>query len=302
MAVNMDGAIAYAKRFVGKVPYDMNGPRDPERGTADCSSFVYWSVVRGGGGKQWQYAWAPSTVTMPQWLYDNGFELIADNKSWNMQKGDIVIWGEPGNSYGANGHTGICLDNQNWIEETGYIMNVGVFNHDQRLAQAGYPYWQVFRVKGGSKPAPSKPKPSKPKPSKPKTHAQAVLESPAIHQGNAWGKLEVLDMPKKNKLHVRGWLVPDKPTGPIGTYAYIIIMQHGTNKELARVQSAGFKRADVKKQYGYKGGEHLGFDVTADVGWMKGKKVDIILRRCNKANGEGAVNDVRIKDIYLTIV
>ncbi len=51
MAVNMDGAIAYAKRFVGKVPYSMTGPRDPERGTADCSSFVYWAVVRGGGGK-----------------------------------------------------------------------------------------------------------------------------------------------------------------------------------------------------------------------------------------------------------
>lgn len=292
MAVNMDGAIAYAKRFVGKVPYDMTGPRDPERGTADCSSFVYWSVVRGGGAKQWQHAWAPSTVTMPQWLYANGFELIADNKSWNMQKGDIVIWGEPGNSYGANGHTGICLDSQNWIEETGYIMNVGIFNHDQRLAQAGYPYWQAFRVKGGNKPTPSKPK----------THAQAVLESPAIHQGNAWGKLEVLDMPSKNKLHVRGWLVPDKPTGPIGAYAYIIIMQHGTNKELTRVQSAGIKRADVKKVYGYKGGEHLGLDVTVDAGWLKGKKVDVILRRCNKANGEGAVNDVRIKDIYLTIV
>ena len=79
-------------------------------------------------------------------------------------------------------------------------------------------------------------------------------------------------------------------------------MEHGTNKELARVQSAGFKRADVKKTYGYKGGEHLGFDVTLNVDWMKGKKVDVILRRCNKANGEGAVNDVRIKDIYLTIV
>ncbi|MDV4829871.1 CHAP domain-containing protein [Enterococcus faecium] len=298
MAVNMDGAIAYAKRFVGKVPYSMTGPRDPERGTADCSSFVYWAVVRGGGGKQWQHAWAPSTVTMPQWLYANGFKLIADNKSWNMQKGDIVIWGEPGNSYGSAGHTGICIDNQNWIEETGYIMNVGIFNHDQRLAQAGYPYWQVFRYQG---PTPSKPAPA-PKPTTPSQHAQAVAKSPAVHQGNAWGKLDKLEMPKKDTLRVAGWLVPDKPNGPIGAYAYVIIMEHGTNKELTRIQSAGIKRADVKKQYGYAGGAHLGFDVTLNVGWLKGKKVDVIFRRCNKSNGEGAVNDVRIKDIYLTIV
>ncbi len=43
-------------------------------------------------------------------------------------------------------------------------------------------------------------------------------------------------------------------------------------------------------------------DFTVDLSWeKKGTKFDIIFRRCNQANGEGAVNDVRIKDIYLTL-
>ncbi|EME3512086.1 CHAP domain-containing protein, partial [Enterococcus faecium] len=270
------------------------------KGTADCSSFVYWSVVRGGGAKPWGQPYAPSTVTMPQWLRDNGFELIADNKSWNMQKGDIVIWGEPGNSYGSAGHTGICLDNQNWIEETGYANNVIISNHDERLAMNGYPYWQVFRLKKSSALKPAQ-KPTS-KPQTPSDHDKAVAASKAVHQGNAYGKLERFKFVGNSKVNIASWLVPDKPEGPIGKFAYILIMEHGTTKEITRVASQGIKRPDVKKTYGYKGGDALGMDVTLDLSWVKkGTKIDVILRRCNQANGEGAVNDVRIKDIYLTL-
>ncbi|OTN96245.1 peptidoglycan amidohydrolase family protein [Enterococcus faecium] len=296
MTVDMNGAINYAKQFVGKVPYSMEGPRDPEKGTADCSSFVYWSVVRGGGAKPWEQSYAPSTMTMPKWLYDNGFELIADYVEWNMQKGDIVIWGDPNNSYGAAGHTGICLDNQNWIEETGYADNVIISNHDDRLAMNGYPYWQVFRVKKSSEPKPVS------KPQTPSDHDKAVAASKVVHQGNAYGKLERFKFVGNSKVNIAGWLVPDKPEGPIGKYAEVLIMEHGTNKELTRVASQGIKRPDVKKAYSYKGGDALGMDVTVDLSWVKkGTKIDVILRRCNQSNGEGAVNDVRIKDIYLTL-
>lgn len=70
---------------------------------------------------------------------------------------------------------------------------------------------------------------------------------------------------------------------------------------LTCIDSKGVSRPDVKKAYGYQGGDVIGFDVTFDTGWMNGKKIDIILRRCNQTNGEGAINDVRINDIYLTI-
>lgn len=295
MTVNMEKALAFGKSMLGKITYSMYGSRYCTDGTCDCSGFVY-RMLREGGGAKWNYI--PSTETLHAYLIENGFQLIAENKSWSMQRGDVVIWGRKGYSAGANGHTGICIDNQNWYECTAW-KNLGCTqqNHDSRLAMAGYPYWYVYRQKGTttntSKPATST--------SKPKTHDQAVAASPVKHQGNAYGKLEYLNMPSKGKLKVRGWLVPDKPTGAIGSQACIILLEKGTNKELARMMVPCTKRPDVKKAYGYKGGEHLGMEATFDVSWMKGKKVTVLFRRCNKSNGEGAVNDVHIVDIYFTV-
>lgn len=139
------------------------------------------------------------------------------------------------------------------------------------------------------------------KPTTPSQHDKVVAASPAKHQGNAWGKLDYYNGYDKDQIRVAGWLVPDKPQGHIGKYAYVIFMEHGTGKELTRVQSQGIKRSDVKKAYGYQGGQEIGFDVTVNKAQFKGKKVDVILRRANKSNGEGAVNDVRIDTIYLTL-
>ena len=132
-------------------------------------------------------------------------------------------------------------------------------------------------------------------------HDDKVSASTPTHPGNAYGKLDIFKKVTDKTVRVAGWLVPDKPQGAIGTYAYVLVMEHGTPKELTRIQSQGIARPDVKKAYGYQGGDALGFDVTFDSSWMKGKKIDIILRRCNQSNGEGAVNDVRISDIYLTL-
>lgn len=143
-------------------------------------------------------------------------------------------------------------------------------------------------------------KPEPEKPSKPQSHDEAVLASSAKHQGNAYGKLEFFNGVKQDTAEVRGWLVPDKPQGAIGKYAFVLFMEHGTGKELTRVQSPGVARPDVKKAYGYQGGDALGFKVQVNTKQFKGKKVDVIFRRANKTNGEGAVNDVRIDSIYLT--
>ncbi|STD25242.1 N-acetylmuramoyl-L-alanine amidase [Enterococcus mundtii] len=140
------------------------------------------------------------------------------------------------------------------------------------------------------------------KPKAPSDHDKAVAESKAVHQGNAWAKLDKFNEVSKGKIRIAGWLVPDKPEGAIGKFAYILIMKHGTPKEITRVASQGIKRPDVKKNYGYKGGDALGMDVTVDLSWVKkGMKIDVIFRRCNQTDGEGAVNDVRIKDIYFTL-
>lgn len=159
----------------------------------------------------------------------------------------------------------------------------------------------IANAKGNnsSKPAPT---PAPAKPATPKGHDEAVAASKPKHQGNAWGKLDKYREEPAGKIRVAGWLVPDKPNGAIGSTAWVLFMQHGTNKELTRIQSQGIKRPDVKKAYGYQGGDALGFDVTVDKKQFKGKKVDVILRRANNGkNGESPVNDVRIDDIYLTL-
>lgn len=290
MSVDMNGAIAYAKKFVGRVPYDMGGPRDPEKGTADCSSFVYWSVVRGGGAKKWAYNYAPSTVTMPQWLIDNGFKLIADNKSWNMQKGDIVIWGEPGNSYGSAGHTGICLDSQNWIEETGYIMNVGIYNHDNRWVDNGGPYFQVFRYQGST---PSKQN----KPSKPKTHNDSVRESPIKKNGSFQAKIEHMNEDSYGKLTISGW------AGTGYGYGFIFLKDKATGKELVRAKSKAIVRNDVNKHLGVKQGLAYGLSAVFDMKKFAGKTVYVMFRRTNDPSGntKGGCKDVEWIEFALTI-
>ena len=110
----------------------------------------------------------------------------------------------------------------------------------------------VVNAKSNNKPS-SAPKPAPAKPSTPSQHDKAVAATKPKHQGNAWGKLDYFNGHGKDQIRVAGWLVPDKPQGPIGKYAYVIFMQHGTGKELTRVQSAGIKRPDVKKAYGYQG-------------------------------------------------
>ncbi|MGL9777756.1 hypothetical protein IGK28_001699 [Enterococcus sp. DIV0182] len=136
----------------------------------------------------------------------------------------------------------------------------------------------------------------------PKTHDEIVAASKPRHQGNAIGKLDFYNGYGKDQIRVAGWLVPDKANGAIGSTAWVLFMEHGTGKELTRVQSKGIKRPDVKKAYSYQGGDALGFDVTVSKKQFKGKKVDIILRRANNGkNGESPVNDVRIDDIYLTL-
>lgn len=137
------------------------------------------------------------------------------------------------------------------------------------------------------------------KPDKPINHDLAVAASPAKRQGNYIGKLDYYNGFGKDQIRAAGWLVTPN-NGFIGQYAYVLFMEHGTGKELTRVQSKGIARPDVKRAYGYAGGDTLGFDVTVNTKQFKGKKIDVILRRATQPNGEGRTQDVRIDDIYLS--
>lgn len=150
MTVNIDKAISHFKSLQAKgVTYSMYGSRTGVKGSADCSGAVYAALVAGGATTM---SYVPSTETMHAWLIKNGFKLIAENKSWNAQKGDVTIWGKIGFSGGAGGHTGIWVDSNNWIECTAWKNGIIIDNHDRRWNDNGQPYFYTYRLQTTSEP------------------------------------------------------------------------------------------------------------------------------------------------------
>lgn len=162
MAINIETGLAVVQRFVNNCSYSMYGSRYYTDGTCDCSGSVY-RILRESGG--FDYGYIPSTETLHDYLTKLGYEKIAENSDFPMQRGDIIIWGQKGYSAGAGGHTGIALDNQNWIECTGWKDTTIIANHDQRWVMAGCPYFYAYRLKSTPKPNPSPAPAPKPQPS-----------------------------------------------------------------------------------------------------------------------------------------
>lgn len=194
MAINIETGLAVVQRFVNNCSYSMYGSRYYTDGTCDCSGSVY-RILRESGG--FDYGYIPSTETLHDYLTKLGYDKIAENSDFPMQRGDIIIWGQKGYSAGAGGHTGIALDNQNWIECTGWKDTTIIANHDQRWVMAGCPYFYAYRLKSTPKPNPSPAPAPKPQPSGNKngiaidniTKDQAVKMVQRVQTKYAWALL-----------------------------------------------------------------------------------------------------------------
>ena len=150
--IDINKAIDYMYQLKNRgITYSMSGSRIGTDGTADCSGAVYISLVKGGAKP---HSYPVNTESEHAWLIANGFELIAFNKEWNMQRGDILIFGLKGQSAGVGGHTAIAVDHNNVIH-CNYAHNGVTVNPETTM-----PYsmdWYVYRLKA-SKPT-SKPQP-----------------------------------------------------------------------------------------------------------------------------------------------
>ncbi len=146
--IDINKAIDYMYQLKNRgITYSMNGSRIGTDGTADCSGAVYISLVKGGAKP---HSYPVNTESEHAWLIANGFELIAFNKEWNMQRGDVLIFGLQGQSAGAGGHTAIAVDHNNVIH-CNYAHNGVSVNPETTM-----PYsmgWYVYRQKA-SKPTP----------------------------------------------------------------------------------------------------------------------------------------------------
>lgn len=153
--IDINKAINYMYQLKNRgITYSMNGSRIGTDGTADCSGAVYISLVKGGAKP---HSYPVNTESEHAWLIANGFELIAFNKEWNMQRGDVLIFGLKGQSAGAGGHTAIAVDHNNVIH-CNYAHNGVSVNPETTM-----PYsmgWYVYRYKGATQKPTQQSKPS----------------------------------------------------------------------------------------------------------------------------------------------
>ena len=142
----MDKVIEWFEQRQGRVSYSMNYRNGPN--SYDCSSAIYHALIYAGilpqgfriGNTETEF------VDLPKF----GFQRIeADANGYiPTQRGDIFIWGKQGYTLGANGHTGIYLDNDNIIHCAYAYNGIHTDNHDKLAEINNTQYLTIFRYTG----------------------------------------------------------------------------------------------------------------------------------------------------------
>ena len=142
----MDKAIEWFAQRQGRVSYSMNYRNGPS--SYDCSSSVYHALIYAGilpAGFR-----IGNTETMFVDLPKFGFQRIeADINGYiPTQRGDIFIWGKQGYTNGADGHTGIFIDQNNIIHCAYGYNGIHTDNHDWLAGINGVQDLTIFRYTG----------------------------------------------------------------------------------------------------------------------------------------------------------
>ena len=149
----MDKAIEWFQQRQGRVSYSMDYRNGPN--SYDCSSAIYHALIYAGilpagfriGNTETEF------VDLPKF----GFQRIeADANGYiPTQRGDIFIWGKQGYTLGANGHTGIFIDNDNIIHCAYAYKGIHTDEHDKLAGWNNVHYLTIFRYTGKPQNAPA---------------------------------------------------------------------------------------------------------------------------------------------------
>ena len=142
----MDKVIEWFAQRQGRVSYSMINRNGPS--SYDCSSSVYHALIYAGilpqgfriGNTETEF------VDLPKF----GFQRIeADINGYiPTQRGDIFIWGKQGYTNGADGHTGVFIDNDNIIHCAYGYNGIHIDNHDKLAEINNTQYLTIFRYTG----------------------------------------------------------------------------------------------------------------------------------------------------------
>lgn len=149
----MDKVIEWFAQRQGRVSYSMNYRNGPS--SYDCSSSIYHALIYAGilpqgfriGNTETEF------VDLPKF----GFQRIeADINGYiPTQRGDIFIWGKQGYTNGADGHTGVFIDNDNIIHCSYGYNGIHIDNHDWLAGINGVQDLTIFRYTGKPQNAPA---------------------------------------------------------------------------------------------------------------------------------------------------
>lgn len=142
----MDKVIEWFAQRQGRVSYSMANRNGPS--SYDCSSSIYHALIYAGilpqgfriGNTETEF------VDLPKF----GFQRIeADINGYiPTQRGDIFIWGKQGYTNGADGHTGIFIDQNNIIHCAYGYNGIHIDNHDKLAEINNTQYLTIFRYTG----------------------------------------------------------------------------------------------------------------------------------------------------------
>ena len=149
----MDKVIEWFQQRQGRVSYSMNYRNGPN--SYDCSSAIYHALIYAGILPQGYRIGNTETefVDLPKF----GFQRIeADANGYiQTQRGDIFIWGKQGYTLGANGHTGIFINNDNIIHCAYAYNGIHADEHDKLAGWNNIQYLTIFRYTGKPQNAPA---------------------------------------------------------------------------------------------------------------------------------------------------
>lgn len=124
----------------GKVTYSMNSRLGPK--SYDCSSAVYFSLIEAG------FLPKGTGIGNTETLYSLEGSLLQRISRKEAQRGDIFISGGKGTSSGANGHTGIFVNNSRIIH-CNYGSN-GISETSTEGGWMGGPPTDCYRLRGAT--------------------------------------------------------------------------------------------------------------------------------------------------------
>ena len=115
--------IDYMKAIERKIDYSMKGPRDPDKGSADCSSTVRWAIQKAGGPNIGGNTSSQYNSKYLDTVWYNNANYMQEIPS-TMKPNDVIFFQRPNGDWAQNhpdkvGHVGLYLGNGEYIHHPG---------------------------------------------------------------------------------------------------------------------------------------------------------------------------------------